>query len=168
MSNELDGLEDEYGPVPPREVVLTEDLLVVIGPIIGRAFELWEGSKSNTRNESREMGPLGTISAASGIPERTLFRILKGESVTTDLTVADRILMALGLNLSQCLPEGAIVSEQEARDAALVQTGILRHVAKSRGEYVPARGSKEMRTWAGPYRRKLAAEAGANLIAWRS
>ena len=155
--HDTDGLEDEYGPIPEREVVLAEELKLLVEPILAQQEAAYK-SRAEGQNHCPG-GPLSLLAMHSGVPERSIFRILKGESVTVDLDLADRILMALDLNLTLDLPAGAIVPQREATNAVLEQTELLKAIARRRGDYVPPAGSKAMRTWAGPYRRKLEREA---------
>ena len=156
---DCDGLEDEYGPVPPKEAVLAEDFIPVVRRELDRRTRLWREQEGAVGPQLAELSPLTLLAHESGVSERSIWRILNGDSAVVDLILADSILLALDLNLTLDLPESAIVSAREAQEAVWLQTELMKSVARQRGEYVPPAGSKAMRTWSGPQRRKHYREA---------
>jgi hypothetical protein len=160
----IDGLEDEYGPIPEREVILAEDLAAVIGPEIERRrrrFEAEERLTTRPRTSKGEgpIGPLQQLEHETGLAERAIFRILKGEACWVDLTIADDICLALGLNITEALPSEAFRPASEVHDAVKMQTEMLFQNAQRRGLVVPPVGTSARRSFPGKYRRQLFREA---------
>jgi hypothetical protein len=145
--------------VPEPEVVLAEELIPVVRRELERRTKLWNEQVGQVGGELAQLSPLTLLAAHSGISERSIWRILNGDSAVVDLILADSLVQALDLTWGIEVPESAIVSQREARNAVQLQTELLKSVARQRGEYVPPAGSKAMRTWAGPQRRKHYREA---------
>jgi hypothetical protein len=155
--HDTDGLEGEYGPIPAREVVLADDLIPIVRRELDERTRLWN-EQAARGPQLAQLSPLTILAADSGVPERSIWRILNGDTACVDLALADRILMSLDLNISLTLPPEAFVPMSEARLATQEQTELMKTIARRRGEYVPPAGSKAMRTWSGPMRRKLSRE----------
>ena len=94
------------GPEPEREVVIAEDLAAVIRPEIERRRRVYEKHAKTTSygaGHANPVGPMAQIEAESGLTERAVFRILSGETMSVDLGVADRLCLALDMNITLVL-----------------------------------------------------------------
>lgn len=69
------------------------DPLAVAASELGRYIEAWRGKRNGNADYT-----LGVLSRRTGVSRRRLYSIQKGEQKFVTLAVADRILLALGLN----------------------------------------------------------------------
>lgn len=138
---------------PPREVVITEDIAAVLLPVLSKQQREWEQVALGTNNPP--IAPLARIAAESGVMERRIYGILNGETLFTDLDITDRLLMAAGITMAMEMPESAFITTQDANELTIEHSALMKNIARARGDYVPPSGSKAMRHWPGPYRRRL-------------
>ena len=84
-------------------VVLTSELAAVLQRVVDtheaeHPHSLGSEQRGIADGGVFSVGPMGWISQESGIPVRTLHRILRCESKTTSLQLADQVLAGIGMN----------------------------------------------------------------------
>ena len=137
-----------------REVVIGDDFAAFLQPLIDQM----QKTLTNPEDErTTGLGALEIISGRSGVPQRTIYRILKGESESVDLDIADRILLALGRYVEIELAD-SIITQYEATVATRIQLEMMEHWCRDRGLLMPPVGSKERRVFPGKVRRMARAE----------
>lgn len=134
------------------EVVLVEDLAPIINEEMQKREMTWRREwKSDhpyfttnvtRRNEFgdkplqdgiRACSPLERLAFEAGLPDRTVRRILTGESAYVCLDFADKLLMAVDRGLW----EVTIYKKQEVNEATVEQSALIRLLSKSWGEFIP-------------------------------
>ena len=143
-------------------MVLAEDLAAVIRPIIDEQTKAWERVKHGKGfamvKDANAPAPLSMLEMRSGVPARTIYRILSGESEIVDLDIADRICLGLYLNISIALEEEMFYPAGDLFRAMRVQSELMWQIAKVRGYAIPETGSEERRRLPGQLRRRWAKE----------
>lgn len=124
------------------EVVLTEDLLPLILPVIRKREVLWyQNASAHTHQGSNGMVPMGVrtqIAFETKMDERQLYRILSGETASVDLIDADALLQACNLHINFV----DVYTRSEVKRATQERAEILRWICKANGIYCPPKGCR--------------------------
>lgn len=129
-----------------REVVLVADLAPIITEWLAEQQRIherewgtklavdkgaaWQGSETN--NFVRGCGPISRLCFESGLPERRIWGITRGEQASVSLDVADRVMMAMDKHVSD-LP---VHDYYEVKEAVTMQTELIRQVVRCSGGYI--------------------------------
>src|SRR5690348_16647648 len=126
-----------------REVVLVEDLAPLVQRVLDKRQRVYD--EENSTMEGRQLiWPVAELAQESGVPERRIYAILKGETAAVDLDVADRLLLACGMFVELELPD-AIHPADEVREATMEQASMMPDYARRRGLTIPAQGTSARR-----------------------
>lgn len=137
-------------PVASREVVLTADLAPVLTRLLKAQQAQMNGIQGPDMVNINQGSAMEMVCERSGVPERTMFRILKRESSFVTLDIADKLLHEADGHISMV----DVYLEGEARSASVEQAKLIRNLAQCHGYYV-APGSAGARNDIPRLRRKL-------------
>jgi len=134
------------------EVVLGEDLAPIIQRMIDEDRKLVDTDAYY--GDGQPIGLTSRMELNHGINPRVLYRVLGGESATVTLALADRILSAMDLCISDETLDLPIYRRSETMWAVKMQTEMMMQRARSMGEYIPPVGHPHRRFWPEVARRR--------------
>ena len=146
---------DDYGPIPPEEAVLTEDMLPLLRDYAAKAKRAWDHDHPcDSRGSNKQFAPWGMLSLMSGVPERRIYGAVNGETALMDLDIADRLCIAIDRHIS----EVPVYEKKYLLSLAREQGELVRLVARTHGVVIPI-GKDAQRLDIPRWRRRLTVKA---------